>query len=107
MLGRANSIWARHFVTICGFAIILPAVSALAPPRIENADETGKRGANSSLTGVWESQGYGLVYVASGDALQAYEVTHTTCVPIPKRLTRRAETATGAEAVYANGVWWS
>ncbi|MDX2060679.1 MAG: S41 family peptidase [Gemmatimonadales bacterium] len=37
--------------------------------------------ANSALTGVWKSDGYGYVLVATGDTLQAFEVTATTCVP--------------------------
>jgi hypothetical protein len=43
MLETANSFWARRFVTICGFAIILPAVSACSIHNTEDADEGGKR----------------------------------------------------------------
>lgn len=34
-----------------------------------------------SLDGVWRSQGYGYVFQFQGSALQAFEVTETTCVP--------------------------
>lgn len=101
----AASLWARRFVTIFGLAsIALPAVTACSTPRTEKTDEAGKPGASPGLTGVWKSDGYGFVFVASGDILQAYEVTQTTCVPSWK-MTRRAETTAGVEAVYSGGGW--
>ena len=99
-----DSFWARRLVTTYGFAIIaLAAVSACSTPKTLNTDEAGKHRASPGLTGVWKSDGYGFVFVANGDTLQAYEVTRTTCVPTLKKLTRRAETAPGAEAVYSDG----
>jgi len=96
--------WARRFVTIGGFAIIaLAAVTACSTPKTEKTDEAGKHGASPGLTGIWKSDGYGFVFVANGDTLQAYEVTETTCVPTLKKLTRRAEAASGTEALYADG----
>ena len=100
-----TSFWARRFITICGFAIIaVAAVTACSSPKTEKTNEPGRHGALPGLTGVWQSDGYGFVFVASGDMLQAYEVTQTTCVPSWK-MSRRAETAAGAEAVYT-GVGW-
>ncbi|MBI3448196.1 MAG: S41 family peptidase [Acidobacteria bacterium] len=74
----------RRFLTILALAFLAPpAVSAQTP----------------ALTGVWKSDGYGLVFVADGDTLQAYEVTRTTCVPSMKMI-RRPATPAGVEAVY-------
>jgi peptidase S41-like protein len=53
-----------------------------------------------NLSGVWKSDGYGLIFVARQDTLQLYEVTQTTCVPASK-LIRRTTAPQGIEAVYA------
>ena len=53
----------------------------------------------AGLAGVWKSDGYGFVLVATADSLRAYEVTATTCVPSFTAV-RRAETPAGAEATY-------
>jgi len=74
--------------------IVLAAASACSTAE--------KPGTPSGLSGNWESEGYGFVFVADGDTLQAYEVTQTTCVPSLK-ITRRAETTAGVEAIYADG----
>ena len=55
--------------------------------------------AQTGLEGAWKSDGYGFVVVATGDSLQAYEVTQTTCVPSFTGL-RRAATDPGTEATY-------
>jgi peptidase S41-like protein len=81
--------------------VTMSAVGACSTPRAESADEAAKPEASPGLSGVWKSDGYGFVFVASGDTLQAYEVTRTTCVPTLK-VTRRAGTAPGVEAVYAS-----
>ena len=52
-----------------------------------------------ALQGIWKSDGYGFVLVATGDSLLAFEVTETTCVPSFKAV-RRTETPPGAEAAY-------
>jgi hypothetical protein len=83
--------------------VFMAAVSACSTPRTENTDEADKRGASPGLSGAWKSDGYGFVFVANGDTLQAYEVTQTTCVPTLKKLTRRAETPPSTEAVYTDG----
>ena len=38
-------------------------------------------GRAQSLDGVWRSQGYGYVFEIQGQALKAFELTATTCVP--------------------------
>ncbi len=55
--------------------------------------------AQTGLEGAWKSDGYGFVIVATGDSLQAYEVTQTTCLPSFTGL-RRAATDPGTEATY-------
>ncbi len=55
--------------------------------------------APTRLEGVWRSDGYGFVIVATGDSLRTYEVTQTTCVPSFTAV-RRAEAPAGAEAAY-------
>lgn len=51
------------------------------------------------LEGAWKSDGYGFVIVATGDSLQAYEVTQTTCLPSFKGV-RWATTIPGTETTY-------
>src|SRR2546430_208971 len=36
--------------------------------------------STGGLTGFWKTDGYGYVFDAKGERLQAYEVTRTTCV---------------------------
>jgi len=95
----------RHrFVTICGLVIIASAIAtACSRTKTEALNEAGKNGTSPGLTGVWRSDGYGFVFVGDGDTIQTSEVTRTTCVPIPKKLTRRADTVPSAEAVYSSG----
>ncbi len=62
---------ARRLLLACALA-----ASACAPKPTPPAAPT-----NLPLTGVWKSDGYGYVLVATGDTLQAFEVTKTTCVP--------------------------
>jgi len=89
---------------IGGFAISgSAAVSISSTAESEKIDEAGKPGTSPGLTGVWKSDGYGFVLVGNGDTIQSYEVTQTTCVPSPKKLTRRADTVPHAEAVYVDG----
>src|SRR5262249_20327209 len=91
------------FVTICGLAIIaLATATACSRPKTEILNEAGQNGSSPGLTGVWKSDGYGFVFVGNGDAIQTYEVTQTTCVPSPRKLTRRANTVPGVEAVYSD-----
>jgi hypothetical protein len=47
--------------------------------------------ATEPLDGVWKSQGWGLVYEIRAAALQAFEVTSTTCVPGFKAQRQRRE----------------
>jgi hypothetical protein len=96
--------WAPRFVTICGLAIIAHATAtSCSTPKTEALNEVGKHGTSPGLTGVWESGGYGLVFVGNGDTIQTYEVTQTTCVPTAKKLTRSTDTVPHAEAVYVDG----
>lgn len=80
---------------------LLCAVTACSPPETRKSAKAEKPEPSPGLSGTWKSDGYGFVFVADGDTLQAYEVTQTTCVPSFK-VTRRAETAPGVEAVYAD-----
>ncbi len=96
----------RHTLHLMAF---MSAVSACSTPKTDKTDKTDKAekpATSAGLSGAWKSDGYGFVFVANGDTLQAYEVTQTTCVPslMPTlKLTRRAETGPGVEAVYAKG----
>lgn len=83
--------------------IAFAAAAACSTPNPETRNDAGKHGTSAGLTGVWKSDGYGLVFVGNGDTVQTYEVTQTTCVSTPKRLIRRADTAPRAEAVYSDG----
>ncbi|MEO8451921.1 MAG: S41 family peptidase [Gemmatimonadota bacterium] len=87
----------RHVPHLVGF---LAAVAACSGPKTDKADSPEQPRPSAGLSGAWKTDGYGLVFVSNGDTLQAYEVTQTTCVPTMKVI-RRAETAPGAEAVYA------
>ena len=61
------SLLAHRFVTICGVAIIaLAAATACSRPKTEALNEAGKHEASPGLTGVWRSDGYGLVFVGNG-----------------------------------------
>ncbi len=51
-------------------------------------------GRAQSLDGVWRSQGYGYVFEIQGQALKAFELTTTTCVP---GFIARRETANTAD----------
>ncbi len=64
-----------------------------------SSPEPGSPPAPAGLDGAWKSDGYGFVIVASGDSLQAYDVTQTTCLPSFKAV-RRAATTPGTEASY-------
>ena len=85
----------RHTLLIVA---LISTVSACSDPKTDKADTPA---TSAGLSGVWKSDGYGFVFVANGDTLQAYEVTQTTCVSSSKMI-RRAETAPGIEAVYAD-----
>src|SRR5262249_9115842 len=88
----------------CGLATITFATaSACSRPTTEALHDAGQNGTSPGLTGVWKSDGYGLVFAGTGDTIQSYEVTQTTCVPTPKTLIRREETMPRAEAVYSDG----
>src|SRR6185436_8349392 len=83
----------RHAVPVMA---ILCAVGVFTVP---GADQPDTSVASAALTGTWSSDGYGFVFVADGDTLQAYEVTQTTCVK-SLMATRRADAVPGVEAVY-------
>jgi Peptidase family S41 len=60
--------------------------------------------APGALTGFWKSDGYGYVFDAKGEGLQAYEVTKATCVrSFEAKRKRKASEPAGAEAVYEDG----
>ena len=68
----------RHTLHLVAFTSVISACSTTKTDRIA---ETEKPGTSPGLCGVWKSDGYGFVFVANADTLQAYEVTQTTCVP--------------------------
>ncbi len=74
------------------YLLALGAAACAGPKPAPNPATTG-------LDGAWKTDGYGLVLVATGDSLRAYEVTETTCVPSFTAV-RRVETPAGTEAVY-------
>ncbi|MFN0179061.1 MAG: S41 family peptidase [Gemmatimonadales bacterium] len=73
---------------------LVVATAACSPSRPQTTTATSQ-----GLTGVWKSDGYGYVLVATGDTLQAFEVTTSTCVPSFKAV-RQAGDEPGVEARY-------
>lgn len=59
---------------------LLVGIAALAGTACSNPKAPAPP-AQTGLEGAWKSDGYGFVVVATGDSLQAYEVTQTTCLP--------------------------
>src|SRR5262245_19955246 len=102
---RLDMVCARHYhtsppallrsgVDMTRRSIVLLAIAALqsaAPAAVQ-----------SSLDGIWRSQGYGNVYEVRGESWTAYEVTTTTCV---RGFTAKASGGAGAdrEATFADG----
>jgi hypothetical protein len=76
-------------------ALAVAACSAAEPPFSIPAE--------SGLTGIWKSDGYGYVLVATGDTLQAFEVTKTTCVSSFKAVKRTSTDPEGQPQYEADG----
>ena len=86
----------RHTLHLVALVSALGACSTSKNSLMYEAEISG---AFPGLYGAWKSDGYGFVFVVKGDALQAYEVTETTCVST-FRIALRAEPAFD---VYLNG----
>jgi hypothetical protein len=78
---------------------LVAAISACSTSGNSLKYESKKPDAFPGMDGVWESDGYGFVFVVKSDVLQAYEVTKTTCVPTFK-IALHAGSAPGADAAY-------
>jgi hypothetical protein len=78
---------------LCLLALVM-AAAACSPSKPPTPATSTQR-----LDGVWKSDGYGYVLVATGDTLQAFEVTKSTCVPSFKAV-RQAADEPGIEARY-------
>lgn len=83
------------------FAAVLLFSAACADPKTDAPKTDAPKAPAAALSGVWKSDGYGLVFVATGDTLQAYEVTQTTCLPSFKAA-KLAGAHPGAEAAYGS-----
>jgi len=60
-------LWAHRFVPICAAALIVcAAAAACSRPETPTLSETGQHGTSPGLSGIWKSDGYGLVFVGNG-----------------------------------------